>query len=79
MSNELFERIRDCNSLNVIQLIAEEGCNGVPREDFLLLCRIVRSNDLDEVRLICAERLGDTAEAETLRAWLLKKKARGGR
>lgn len=45
-------------------------------EDIARLEKIARANDLDEVHLLCAERLGMAAEVEQLKLWIARKPGR---
>jgi hypothetical protein len=82
--HKVFEKIRLSKALSSIQLRAEralaryqdDGIDLSPT-DMVLLKQIIHADDLDEVHLICAERLGHDDEAKKLRTCISGKAERG--
>ncbi len=73
-----FQNLYDQKSMSIMDHYIDEQCLPASIKNFReydLLLEIYRSNDLDERRLICAEYLGYTDEAENLRQFIVKKKA----
>lgn len=73
----LVEQIRRCNAFTVVKYMVQEYRilfeEPAQRQ---LLERIDASNDVDEIRLFCAEHLGDQEEVQKLTRWLEQKKMR---
>ncbi len=74
----LIEKIHKENSLNMINFLIDEIWENHTLLDSQkkMLKEIQDANDLDRIRLICAEFLGYEKEATELRAWLLRKPKR---
>lgn len=66
------------NHLKADMLLAQHQDNEVEltAEDIVRLEKIARSNDLDVVHMLCAERLGMAAEVEQLKLWIARKPGR---
>jgi hypothetical protein len=74
--NFLIQRIYGEISMSIIDVLIEEQGEAAAgnNEDYqMVLKRIYNSNDLDERRMICAEFLGYTEQANTLREWFAEK------
>lgn len=79
----VFEKILKSNALSAIQLRAErtlaqyqDNQIDLNPTDIVLLKKIIHANDLDEVHLICAERLNHEDKAKALRTWISGKAER---
>lgn len=74
--NFLIQRLYGEISMSIIDMLIEEqgqAAAGTNEEYQMVLKRIYNSNDLDERHMICAEFLGYTEQANTLREWIAKK------
>lgn len=74
--NFLIQRLYGEVSMTLIDILIEEqgqAAAGTNEEYQMVLKRIYSSNDLDERHMICAEFLGYTEHANTLREWIAKK------
>ena len=74
--NFLIQRLYGEVNMTLIDILIEEqgqAAAGTNEEYQMVLKRIYNSNDLDERRMICAEFLGYTEQANTLREWIAKK------
>ena len=72
----IFQQILNTRALSIIEIRAEqalalESHSDAERE---ALERILESNKLDEIFIICHEQLGEHEKAAKLRAWLSRKK-----
>jgi hypothetical protein len=77
----LFERITQINSLNVIHWKCEEFLNerdadSITDVERVTINRILATNSLDEAWLLAYEHLGNEAEAAKLRKWILDRPKR---
>jgi len=76
---ELYEsRSLIANHLRADALLAAHQDTEIelPDVDVVRLEKIARSNDLDEVHMLCAERLGYADDVEKLKAWIARKPER---
>lgn len=81
MAHLLFHKIYECRSRTQIDFMIEEAqhalnADGFTKEELESIDAIYKSNDLDEIQLICAEILGYSAHAASLRDWIAKKAKR---
>lgn len=67
------EEIVECNSCLAIHYSIENELHNFSGKNKQILDRIYESNDLDEIRLICYQYLGNTKQVEILTEWLNKK------
>lgn len=76
-SNEIMqcfiEEIVECNSILAIQYSIENELHNFSGKNKQILERIHESNDLDEIRLICYQYLGNAEQVQILTEWLNKK------
>lgn len=76
----IFQQILDCRSLTIIGYLAEDHL-ALPADDDKsaerqALRKILSTTQLDEIYIIAHEQLGNSEEAQQLRAWLASRKPR---
>jgi hypothetical protein len=79
MYKDMYEsRSLIANHLKADMLLAQHQDTEIEltAEDVVRLEKIARSNDLDVVHLLCAERLAMSAEVEKLKLWIARKPER---
>lgn len=69
----VIEEIVERNSVLAIHYSIENERHNFSGKNKQILDRIYESNDIDEIRLICYQYLGNTKQVEILTEWLNKK------